>query len=180
MSARAHFGAALAIEPGYTRAIAGLSMVESYAVVLGIKPKTHLKLARSLAEKALALDDDLYESHFAMAKVLATGKDSRAAIVEYRKVIYLDPQNGYAWCEMSDVLNTLDPVSAESAALEAIRFRPAYSLAYYNLGAALQKQDRLDEAVDAYQQSLQLDPGNQGLRGIIGQLNGELAQQQLE
>ena len=106
----------------------------------------------------------------------ATGEDNKAAIAEYRKVINLDPQNGYAWCEMSYVLNIQDPLGAESAAREAIRFRPAYSLAYFNLGAALQKQDRLSEAVDAYQQSLQLDPGNGGLQGVIGRLSGEVAQ----
>jgi cytochrome c-type biogenesis protein CcmH/NrfG len=71
-------------------------------------------------------------------------------------------------------------VGAENAARQAIRFRPTYSRGYLTLGAALQKQDRLNEAVDAYQQSLQLDPGNRGLEGVIGRLNGKLAQQQPE
>jgi cytochrome c-type biogenesis protein CcmH/NrfG len=38
----------------------------------------------------------------------------------------------------------------------------------------LQKQNRLREAVDAYEQSLQLDPGNQYLRGLVGKLSGRL------
>ena len=46
----------------------------------------------------------------------------------------------------------------------------------FTLGAALQKQDRLSEAVDAYQQSLQLDPGNDSLRGYVGQLSATLPQ----
>jgi TolB-like protein len=176
-AARGHFQKALTIDPGFTRAIAGLSMVESYQVFFGSDPESHMQLARSLAGDALTRDDSLYESHFAMARVLATSDDTSAAIAEFRKVVELDPQNGYAWCEMSAVLNAADPVGAESAARQAIRFRPTYSRGYLTLGAALQKQDRLDEAVDAYQQSLQLDPGNQGLEGVIGRLNGKLAQQ---
>jgi adenylate cyclase len=179
-TARGHFQEALAIDPGFTRAIAGLSMVESYAVFLDIEPAAHLQLARKLAQDALSLDDTIYESHFAMAKALAGSEDTSAAIAEYRKVVELEPQNGYAWCEMSSVLNAEDPIGAENAAREAIRFRPAYSLAYYTLGAALQKQDRLGEAVDAFRQSLQLDPNNVGLEGVIQRLSGELIQAKTE
>ena len=174
-AARGHFQRALAIDPGYTRAIAGLSMVESYQVFFGNDAESHLQLARSLATEALTRDDSLYESHFAMARVLSNSNDTSAAIAEFRKVVEIDPQNGYAWCEMSAVLNSADPLGAENAARQAIRFRPTYSRGYLTLGAALQKQDRLDEAVDAYQQSLQLDPGNRDLEGVIGRLNGELA-----
>ena len=115
-----------------------------------------------------------------MARVLLRSGDNRGALDEYRKVLDLDAQNGYAWCEMSYVLNIEDPVGAESAARKAIRFRPAYSSAYFNLGAALQKQNRLREAVGAYQQSLLLNPSNQYLQDTIGQLNGAISSPSLE
>jgi TolB-like protein len=177
-AARRHFQQALNIDPALTRAIAGLSMVESNAVFLGIESQDHLQSARILAEQALSQNDKLHESHFAMARVLANANDVRGAVAEYRNVVDLDPQNGYAWCEMSAVLVSEDPSGAEEAAREAIRFRPAYSLAYYNLGVALQKQDRLSEAVNAYQQSLQLDPANDRLRGFVDQLNSALPEQE--
>ena len=179
-AARGHFQRALTFDARYTRAIAGLSMVESYEAFFDVDAKSHLALARTLAVEALTLDENLYESHFAMARVLSHGEDINDAIAEYRKVVKLDPQNGYAWCEMSAVLNAGDPVGAESAARNAIRFRPTYSRGYLTLGAALQKQERFGEAVDAYQQSLQLDPANEGLKRVIGRLNGELAQRQSE
>ena len=150
-------------------------MVETSAVFLKLAPKENLAEARRLAEAALRADDGLYEAHFAMARVLSSSDDIGSALSEFRKVVALDPQNGYAWCEMSAVLNNEDPVGAEIAAREAIRFRPAYSRGYLTLGAALQKQDRLSEAVDAFQQSLQLDPSNQGLRKVIDRLIGQLS-----
>jgi Flp pilus assembly protein TadD len=149
-------------------------MVESYSVFLGMDPEDHLPQAREFAEDALSRDDSLRESHFAMAKALAISRDISGALAEYRKVVELDPQNGYAWCEMSGVLNSEDPVGAESAARKAIRFRPTYSSAYYNLGAALQKQDRTSEAIEAYQQSLQLNPANRSLQKTIELLQGAL------
>jgi TolB-like protein len=172
--ARGHFQQALAIEPAYTRAIAGLSMVESSAVMFELEPEEHLVLARTLAEEALAGDDSLYESHFAMARVMSGRGRVSQALSEFRKVVELDAQNGYAWCEMSAALNQQDPIGAEFAAREAIRFRPAYSRGYMTLGAALAKQARLSEAIDAYEQSLLLDPGNQALREVVGELNGQL------
>jgi TolB-like protein len=178
--ARRHFQRALTFDAGYTRAIAGLSMVESYQAFFDVDAKSHQALARTLAVEALTSDESLYESHFAMARVLSNTEDTNGAIAEYRKVVELDPQNGYAWCEMSAVLNAADPVRAESAARNAIFFRPTYSRGYLTLGAALQKQERLGEAVDAYQQSLELDPSNRGLERVIGRLNSELAQQRLE
>lgn len=174
-SARDHFQTALDIEPQYTQALAGLSMVESYSAMINKGSNDSRQLAREYAVQALARDDGIYEPHFAMARVLSGSGDIGGALDEYRKVVDLDAQNGYAWCEMSYVLNIEDPVGAESAAREAIRFRPAYSSAYFNLGAALQKQNRLAEAVGAYQQSLLLDPNNQYLQTTIGELNGALS-----
>jgi len=175
-----YFQAALDIDPEYTQALASLSMVESYTSLIGQGSEDNQRQAREYAVQALAADDSLYEPHFAMARVLSRSGDLVGALAEYREVVKLDAQNGYAWCEMSYVLNADDPVSAESAARKAIRFRPAYSSAYFNLGAALQKQNRLREAVGAYQQSLLLNPNNKFLESTIGKLNGAISSPNLE
>ena len=149
-------------------------MVEKYAVLFGVEPDANLALARELALQALTLDDKLAESHFAMAGVLALSEDYTASIAAYHRTLQLEPQNGYAWCELSFVLNNEDPVAAEAAARKAISFRPAYSTAYFTLGASLQKQQRRREAIAAFRQSLLLDPNSQFLQGQIGQLYFEL------
>ena len=163
-AARAHFRKALAIDPLYARAIAGLAMAENYAIYFGLEPASNLARARGYADQAMALDDSLPETNFAMAGVLVQAREFGPAVAAYRRTLELDSQNGYAWCELSSVLNIEDPVAAESAAREAIRFRPAYTNGYSNLGAALQKQGRPREAMEAYQQSLLLSPGNRFLQ----------------
>ena len=169
-AARADFQQALRIDPDYARALAGLAMAENYSVLLQLEPPAELGLARKFAEQALALGGDLPETHFAMAGVLANSKDFDGSVAAYRRTLKLDPQNGFAWCELSSVLNVMDPVAAEIAAREAIHLRPAYATAYFTLGAALDKQQRWRDAIEAYQQSLLLSPGSIGLQETIGQL----------
>ena len=41
---------------------------------------------------------------------------------------------------------------------QAIRLKPDYAKAYYNLGVAFTRQDRLEEAIGCYQQCLRLQP----------------------
>lgn len=169
-AARRHFQDALSLDPSYARALAGLAMVENYSVLLQLEPQAHQAQAREFANRALVLGAELPEPHFAMAGVLANSMDFGGSVAAYRRTLQLDSQNGFAWCELSSVLIRNDPLGAEEAAREAIRLRPAYATAYYNLGAALQKQHRLRDAADAYQQSLQLSPGNSGLQKTIAQL----------
>ena len=74
-TAREHFQTALEIEPEYTQAIAGLSLVESYGVAVGKDSKDkedRQQLAREYAVQALAGDDGLYQPHFAHGKGIIT------------------------------------------------------------------------------------------------------------
>jgi tetratricopeptide (TPR) repeat protein len=48
---------------------------------------------------------------------------------------------------------------AEATLRQAIEYEPKYADLYYNLGICLQFQKRYDEAIDAYQTALKLQPG---------------------
>ncbi|MBC7818678.1 MAG: tetratricopeptide repeat protein [Planctomycetaceae bacterium] len=53
---------------------------------------------------------------------------------------------------------TLDvPVATEKPGSKAIEFDPKYAFAYGNLGAALAKQGKLDEAIDCYRSGGEAD-----------------------
>jgi len=160
-AAQRHFQSALATEPGNAKATAGMAMVNTGTVIFGLGNPELLERAQALALEAIELDNGLAESHFALASALSTSGNFEQAIAQYQTTLELDPQNGYAWCELSGTLSSMrpsDPIEAELAARNAVLYRPVYPIAHYALGKALQLQGRLDEAIEAYQQSLELSP----------------------
>ena len=92
-SAIGHYEQAIARDPDYALAHAGLS--DSYALlgVLGIEaPHDVFPLARTAAEHALALDPDLASAHSALGHVqLQYEHDVTAAAASYEKASALDP-----------------------------------------------------------------------------------------
>lgn len=92
-SAIGHYEQAIARDPDYALAYAGLS--DSYAVlgVFGIEaPHDVFPLARTAAQHALALDPDLASAHSALGHVqLQYEHDVTAAAASYEKAYALDP-----------------------------------------------------------------------------------------
>ncbi|WP_313920251.1 winged helix-turn-helix domain-containing protein [Tahibacter sp.] len=92
-SAIGHYEQAIARDPEYALAYAGLS--DSYALlgVLGIEaPHDVFPLARTAAEHALALDPDLASAHSALGHVqLQYEHNATAAAASYEKASALDP-----------------------------------------------------------------------------------------
>lgn len=96
IAARAAFEHAIAIDPQYAKAYAGLSDAWQLLPLYGHYP-THQALAnaKTAALRALALDSTLAEAHTSLAVMLLEyDHDRDAAEREYRKAIALNP--GYA------------------------------------------------------------------------------------
>ena len=68
-AARTNFEKALQFDPNYAPALAGLSMVEGFYYRNLDPSEAHLRQARQLAERALAIDPQLAEADVAMANV---------------------------------------------------------------------------------------------------------------
>ena len=96
VAARAAFEQALAIDPQYARAYAGLSDAWQLLPLYGHFPtRQALANAKTAALRALALDSTLAEAHTSLAVMLLEyDHDRDAAEDEYRKAIALNP--GYA------------------------------------------------------------------------------------
>ena len=62
---------------------------------------------------------------------------------------------------------------AETAYRTVLRERPLEASAWYNLGLALEYQERPPEARAAYSQSLHLDPSLQAARAGLARLRGQ-------
>ena len=173
--ARAHFEDALALDPDYALAAAGLSMVESYYVFFGVDagPDRILR-ARQLADRALALDAQLPEAHAALAEAQVMASDFLGAIDSFRESLKLDPENAISWCHLAYVCMAQDPpdaAAAELAARESIRRHPTYFWAYFQLARALDLQERYADAVAAIEQAVTLNPEFFGNYYFLGELH---------
>jgi TolB-like protein/DNA-binding winged helix-turn-helix (wHTH) protein/Tfp pilus assembly protein PilF len=134
----ASFDRAIAIDPNYASAYAGLA--RAY-ILLGepfnaaLPPKEALREAKAAATKALALDDTLGEAHLSLAHVMQV----------------------YDW----------DWTGAERAYKRAIELSPS-SVASHAYAKYLQMTGRHAEALDAIRRAAELDPLNLLIQSEIG------------
>jgi len=159
--ARANFEKALQLDPNYAPALAGLSMVEAFYYRNLDPSEAHLRQARELAERSLAIDPQLAEANVAMANVYGDMFDYVHAAEKSREAATLEPDNAHAWDQLSWALGYQQPpdsLGAEKAAREAIRLQPSMFQAHYHLGRALMQQKRFPEAIAAFEQAKSISP----------------------
>ncbi len=91
------FQQALAIDPRYALAYAGLA--ESYITLSGmyLRPREAMPRAKAAAQRALELDPDLAEAHFALGVVQGWYEFAwNPAQREFRRALELSPNNAFA------------------------------------------------------------------------------------
>ena len=91
--ARANYEKALQLDPNYAPALAGLSIVEGYYYRNLDPSEAHLRQARQLAERALAIDPQLAEADVALANVYGDTFDYVHAAEKAREAANLEPDN---------------------------------------------------------------------------------------
>jgi serine/threonine protein kinase/Tfp pilus assembly protein PilF len=160
-AARGNFEKALRLDPNYAPALAGLSMVESFYYRNLDPSEAHMRQARELGERALAIDPQLGEADVAMSLVYGNMFDYVHAAEKARDGASVEPDNAHAWDELSWALGYEQPpdsAGAEKAAREAIRLQPSMFQAHYHLGRALLQQKRFPEAIAALEQAKNISP----------------------
>ena len=91
------FTKALAIDPAYAQAHAGIAFVHSMQAFLFVDPRQVMPLAKEAAHKALSIDEAVSDAHFALALVLAIYEWNWAgAEQEYRRALDLNPGDSLA------------------------------------------------------------------------------------
>jgi serine/threonine-protein kinase len=130
LQAVAHFRRAVALQPDYAAAHAGIA--ESLVVLPGfpistMSPEEALPEAIASAERAIALDDRLAEAHAALA---------------------------YAR------LHSLDPAGAETSFRRALTVNPGYATAHFWYAAALAAGGRFDDSIVEAKRAETLDPAS--------------------
>lgn len=156
-----YFNQAIALDPNYALAYAGLSFSYSVQGAIGsIPPVEAYPKSKSAAETAVRLDDTLAEGHVALGgKSLFFERDWPGARKEFERAIELNPNQpdahellGYYW----EVAGQFDKAGAELRSAQKIT--PLMGLINMDVGALEYYQHHYDEAIDLYGKAHTLDP----------------------
>jgi TolB-like protein/DNA-binding winged helix-turn-helix (wHTH) protein/tetratricopeptide (TPR) repeat protein len=156
-----YFQQAIAKDPNYARAYAGLA--DTYAMMCSwnLAPKDEfVPKARAAALKALQIDDTLAEAHTSLALIVENYDwDWQTAEKEYRRAIQLDP--GYAtahqwYAECLTWEGRFDEASAESE--RARQLDPLSLIIAVDHGAMLYYSRRYGQSIDQFRGVLAMDP----------------------
>jgi tetratricopeptide (TPR) repeat protein len=161
--ARESFAAAIAADPGFALAHAGLADTYGLMSIQGydlVPPQEAMSRARAEAERALELDDSLAEPHASLAWVYFNYDwDFAAAEREFRRAITLNP--GYAtahqwYANLLCILGRFDEASVEIG--RALELDPLSRVINNEAGWPLGYLGRHEEAIAQYRRAIELDP----------------------
>ncbi len=153
------FTQAIAIDPNYAPAYAGLADVYSVSSDIVLPPKVALPRAAEYAKKAVELDDSLDEAHLSMARVKWLSEWNWVeAEAEFNRAIELNPSNLLARLEYGHFLTQQSRFEAAVAQMKtAQRIDPQSAKAHYELGRIYYSAKQWDRAIEACREALSLD-----------------------
>jgi TolB-like protein/Tfp pilus assembly protein PilF len=155
-----YFQQAIERDPTYAPAYSGLSDAYRMFGLQVLPPRECMPKAEAAARKALALDDTLAEAHASLAGVLYRYQwDWAGAEREFQRSLELDPN--YAEGHRAYAIYLLTVRRNEEALAEARRARelsPLSPIINVELGGALVRVGRYDEAIQQAHKTLEIDP----------------------
>ena len=118
------------------------------------------RLAEALeaADTSVRLLPDAAEAHAVRGSVLAGLKRPRDAEAAYAKALELDPDDAALHRELGDLFLKSDPAKAEACYRRSLAIDASDAVTLNNLGAALNRQKRSDEAALAFKSAILADP----------------------
>jgi TolB-like protein/tetratricopeptide (TPR) repeat protein/DNA-binding winged helix-turn-helix (wHTH) protein len=177
--AEASFRAAIAIDPQFAGAYAGLCRVLSRQFDRSRDPES-LASAEEACRKSLALDASLVETEKALANIAISSGRYEAGAAAFRRLLARNPQDADAHIGLGEALAGLGQGSeAEASYRRAVAVEPAYWSAYTALAAHLFRRGKNDEAVAAMRKVTELVPSSanawSNLGGVL-QMQGQFAE----
>ena len=156
------FNQAIALDPNYALAYAGLSDAYFYASTIHLPPTEALPKVGDYAQKALAIDDSLAAAHHSIANYKANYlRDNAGAKREFERALELDPNDPSIYADYSQLLvNTGEGEPAIALAQKGKLVDPKDSYASYSLAQAFILSGRYDEGLQETQMTINLDDRN--------------------
>ena len=155
------FQAAIAEDPNYARAYAGIA--DSYALLGGytaLPQKEFTTKAREAALKALQLDPNLPEAHASLAVIAQNYDwDWKTAEEEYRRAIQLDPNYATAHHWYAEFLSYHGRFDEAFAEIERARqLDPLSLIIASDKGSILYYARRYDDSIAQFKSVLEMEP----------------------
>ncbi|HKQ20105.1 MAG TPA: protein kinase [Candidatus Eisenbacteria bacterium] len=155
------FERSIALDPGYAPAYAGLA--DAYDTLGNydyLPPHEAFPRADEAVTRALALDDTLAEAHVSLASLRFNARwDWEGALVSFRRALALDPKSAAAHHWFADLLSAVGKVDeAIAEAKEARWIDPLNLIVNVGYGLHLFYGRRYEEAIEAQERTLELDP----------------------
>ncbi len=158
--AEEHFRKAIAIDPDYAAAWAGLAgaqLIRGYEE--GAEPAIDLEAAGASALRAVELDPTLAEAHLRAGNVLAMRGDFERAQEHYDRARTLDPNNALLLAiSAGGALSRGDYEDAIDLGRRAAALDPLNAINRGNLAAALASGGHCDEALPETRRARELSP----------------------
>ena len=166
--AKEHFNQAIELDPKFARAYANLALSYAYDVLNGWTdtPDENLKLAKELSQKAIELDNELAQVHWAVGFTAIISRDYQLALSEVQKFIDLDPNNADGYGLLATTLNyAAKPREALVHMQKAMRLNPHHSFSYkLILGQIYFNLHDYTNAIKQFEYSLERNPDIQESR----------------
>ena len=152
------FERALAIDPGYALAYAGLG--DAYwKKYRSNKELSWIEKSRQACQQASRLDSKLSSAHSCLGTLSAGTGNYQEAAREFERAVETEPTNDDAFRGLAGAYERLGkPEEAENTYRRAIELRPHYWAGYNWLGAFYYRHVRLREAAEMFNQVVALAP----------------------
>jgi serine/threonine-protein kinase len=159
--ALSYFEDAIARDPDYARAHAGLAITHALLPeYTDAPPPDGRAKARAAATRALALDPSLAEAHTAIGLAAVHAWDFRAGEAAYRKAIEVDPKYPTAHQWYGELLYHTGRIDSSLAEIRrAVELDPLAPILPVALGYALTLAGRYEEALTQFARAEELAPG---------------------
>lgn len=162
-ASRPHFERALAIDPRFAPAMAGLASVEAQEYRDFDSDPARLARADDLVRRALEIDPRLGRALMAAAELRVARYDYDGAAEKFAQVTAGEPENYVAWdlrCWAEGYRTPPHAAEAEQYCRRALQISPGHTNALYHLARALVQLGRFAEAGRAIAKLDELQPGS--------------------
>jgi adenylate cyclase len=160
--ARRLFEEAIALDPGYAHAYAGLALTHVVDAWYGWSkdPGESLRKAYEIANKALTLNDSLDMPHYILGVIYVYMREYDKAIAEGESAVELNPNGNEALAFLGAFLNSAGrPADAITVLDKAMRLNPMPPAYYYGwLGTSYRLMNQYDRAIATLEKGLRVQP----------------------